>query len=305
MVIFPEPSRLVELGVFMALKIHPHSWGRAPLLQGLLGLGIFLSLAQNQAHATSNIRLNSASVEELISLEGVDEALALRIVELRDERGSISSVEALRVLDIDPQTLGRLRTDAVLDLPIQTRQPRNFGSVEEVMAEFASEPDVQATQAMALAYTKTNPELVDGWLRASKQAYMLPKLNLQYEKENDQSVDYEYVIEDGNAVAQLDGQDADNDDKFVVKLEWRLDKLIMSSEQIRVINEAQDIVKLRDKVLDEVTRLYFDRRRLQVDQLLNPSADLKSRIETELRLQEFSANLDALTGGAFSASLPR
>ena len=79
----------------------------------------------------------------------------------------------------------------------------------------------------------------------------------------------------------------------------------MSSEQIRVINEAQDIVKLRDKVLDEVTRLYFDRRRLQVDQLLSPSLDLKGQIEAELRLQEMTANLDALTGGAFSASLPR
>jgi hypothetical protein len=173
------------------------------------------------------------------------------------------------------------------------------------MAEFAAEPDVQATQAMALAYTKTNPELVDGWLRASRQAYMLPKLNLQYEHEDDQSQDYEYTINgDGDLVPEEDGLDIDRDDKIVVKLEWRLDKLIMSSEQIRVINESQDIVKLRDKVLDEVTRLYFDRRRLQVDLLLNPSSSLKTRIDNELRLQELTANLDALTGGAFSASLP-
>jgi hypothetical protein len=178
--------------------------------------------------------------------------------------------------------------------------------VEQVLAAFASEPDVQSVQAMALAYTKTNPELVEGWLRASKQAYMLPKVNLQYEKENDQGLDYEYTLDvDGDLIAQLDGQDADNDDKFVVKLEWRLDKLVMSSEQIRVINESQDIVKLRDKVLDEVTRLYFDRRRLQVDLLLDPGTALKQQIENELRLQELSANLDAITGGAFSASLPR
>jgi hypothetical protein len=78
----------------------------------------------------------------------------------------------------------------------------------------------------------------------------------------------------------------------------------MSSERIRVINEAQDIVKLRDKVLDEVTRLYFDRRRLQVDLLLNPPSDMKKLIDDELRLQELTANIDALTGGQFSASLP-
>jgi hypothetical protein len=72
-----------------------------------------------------------------------------------------------------------------------------------------------------------------------------------------------------------------------------------------VINEAQDIVKLRDKVLDEVTRIYFDRRRLQVEQVLSPSSNLKDQIKEELRLQELTASIDALTGGRFSASLVR
>jgi hypothetical protein len=70
-----------------------------------------------------------------------------------------------------------------------------------------------------------------------------------------------------------------------------------------VISEAQDIVKLRDKVLGEVTRLYFDRRRLQIDGLLNPPNDLRAQIDDELRLMEFTAQLDALTGGAFSAAV--
>ena len=96
---------------------------------------------------------------------------------------------------------------------------------------------------------------------------------------------------------------SENDDKVVVKVEWRLDKLVMSSEQIRIINESQKTVKLREKLLDEVTRLYFDRRRLQVDQLLKPPRSIEDQIENELRLQEMTANLDALTGGAFSASV--
>ena len=58
-----------------------------------------------------------------------------------------------------------------------------------------------------------------------------------------------------------------------------------------------------DKVLDEVTRVYFDRRRLQVDQLLSPSSSLRDQIKHELRLQELTASIDALTGGAFSAQL--
>jgi hypothetical protein len=78
----------------------------------------------------------------------------------------------------------------------------------------------------------------------------------------------------------------------------------MSSERIRVISETQDVVKLRDKILDEATRLYFDRRRLQVDILMN-TGDVKTQIKNELRLQELTAQLDAYTGGRFSKALKK
>ena len=145
-----------------------------------------------------------------------------------------------------------------------------------------------AVQAMAMDYTKTNPSLVEGWLKASKAAYALPAVTLTYDKDIDEYTTWDYLDlnEDGNVGSgehQFNTARADDDQGIGVRLAWRLDKLVMSSERIRVINEAQDIVKLRDKVLDEVTRVYFDRRRLQVDQLLNPSSSLRDRIKHELR----------------------
>jgi hypothetical protein len=77
----------------------------------------------------------------------------------------------------------------------------------------------------------------------------------------------------------------------------------MSTERIRVIDEAQDAVKLRETVLGEVTRLYFERRRHQVDMLLAPKPDLMGRVRDELHLRELTAALDALTGGRFGAAL--
>ncbi len=255
------------------------------------------------AALAGDLRLNSATAEEFAALEGIDAATAQRIVALRQDRGQLYSVESLRVLNLDGQTLDRLRDEVIIDLQVDTRR-KSYSSPDEVLAEFAGEPDVRQVQAMAQGYARTNPELVDGWLAASRRAYLLPKLNLQYEKELDLYDTYTYESDDnGDAIIEPYGTRADNDDKYVVKLEWRLDKLVMSSEQIRVINESQDIVKLRDKVLDEVTRLYFDRRRLQVELLLSPAGDLRTQLENELRLQELTANLDALTGGSFSASL--
>jgi hypothetical protein len=256
-----------------------------------------------------DVLLNSSSAEQFTTVEGVDIVLAKRIVDLREQRGgSLGSVESLRTLNIPGETLDNLRSQVGVDLPMVkvSNQKRQFNSADEVLAEFEGEPDVRAVQAMAMAYTKTSPELVEGWLVASKAAYALPKVQLGYQKDIDLNEGFSYELDaDGELEATLDDADVDNNDRYVVKLEWRLDKLVMSSERIRVINEAQDIVKLRDKVLDEVTRVYFDRRRLQVETLLSPPGDVRAQIKDELRLQELTANLDAYTGGGFSAASAR
>jgi hypothetical protein len=63
------------------------------------------------------------------------------------------------------------------------------------------------------------------------------------------------------------------------------------------------MVQLRDDILDEITRTYFERRRLQLETCLSPSLDLKKKLQNELRIQELTADLDALTGGDFTARL--
>ena len=241
---------------------------------------LFLSLAYAQ------LELNTATADQLASIEGVDGALAQRIVSLRDKRGHLSNVEALRTLSITESTLDQIRGSVVVDLQVSTKSDRSFTSANEVLAHFSYEPDIRSVQSMAMTYSKTNPALIQKWMGAVRRAYILPKLNLQYEKELDQYTRFDYISdEEGDPSSEKDYAQVDNDDKIVVKLEWRLDKLVMSSEQIRIINESQKTVKLREKLLDEVTRLYFDRRRLQVEQLLNPPSGLQARIEGQLRLQ--------------------
>ena len=268
-----------------------------------------LSLTLLSPAKAAGLDLNTATVEQLSSLDQVDAGEAGRIVALRQQRGALSSVEALRVLNLDSPTLDALRTGTRLDLQVSKVQGgKRYDTVDQVMAEFATEPSAQDVQAMAMDYTKTHPDMVQGWLESSRTAYLLPKVNLEYQKDLNYSDTNRYNEDVNNPGTYMpyDYQDkADNNDTVQVKLEWRLDKLVISSERIRVINEAQDIVKLRDKVLDEVTRLYFDRRRLQVDNLLQPPGSLDKQLDNELRLQELTANLDAYTGGGFSAALTK
>jgi hypothetical protein len=253
--------------------------------------------------AFADMDLNLVSADQLSKIDGIDITLAKEIVELREERGRIENIESLRVLNISEQSLDLLRSESTISLEISKKKPKKYSSVDQVLGEFDNEPDIRKVQAMAMAYTKTNPEVMEKWLSASKRAYALPKVNLQYEKELDESNRFDYVADTEGALNSVkDYAQVENDDKVSVKLEWRLDKLVMSSEQIRVINESNKANKLRENVLDEVTRLYFDRRRLQVEALLTPPKSLQDKIELELRLQEMTANLDALTGGRFSAT---
>ena len=57
------------------------------------GLCLCLGWMSSPAGAEDGIRLNSATAQELSEVDGVDEAMAMRIVEYRNERGGISSVE--------------------------------------------------------------------------------------------------------------------------------------------------------------------------------------------------------------------
>jgi len=257
------------------------------------------------AQTTDTVLLNSASPEQLSAATGISTDVADAVVALRTERGRLGSVEELRVIPgISSAELDSLRRETSINLSITRSDSSSYTTVEEVMAAFESEPSVREVQSIAETYSYTNREQVESWLSASERAARLPELQFRYYYYDRLNTGYEWGLDtEGNALANLDDADTDSDHVYQVTLKWRLDELIMSSERIRVISESQDVVKLRDKVLRQVTQTYFDRRRLQVDLLLSPPADLRAQVEDEIRLMELTAELDALTGGGFSRAL--
>ena len=72
---------------------------------------------------------------------------------------------------------------------------------------------------------------------------------------------------------------------------------------LRVSSETEDQVELRQDILAEITKLYFDRRRLQVEILLNPKVDIHQKTKRLIRLAELTAAIDGLTGGFLSRAL--
>lgn len=177
-----------------------------------------------------------------------------------------------------------------------------FRSAEEVLAQFKDEPDVREVQQMVLEYSRTDPDYAASWERAARNTNLVPEVSVAYKYGDGYDTDYEYL--DGSEVETLTDSAVDKDNRVELRAKWRFDKLMMSSERIRVISESQDMVKTRDKILETATRVYFDRRRLQVEMLMG-GGDVKTQLKNELRLQELTAQLDAYTGGRFSQSLPK
>jgi len=73
----------------------------------------------------------------------------------------------------------------------------------------------------------------------------------------------------------------------------------MSYERIRVLSEQQDRMELRARVLEEVTRLYFERQRIRAELSRVCEQDPGESTRLILELGEVTALLDALTGGEF------
>ena len=62
---------------------------------------------------------------------------------------------------------------------------------------------------------------------------------------------------------------------------------------------------MRDDILDEVTKVYFERIRVRTELDNLAIEDKRKRFEKELRLRELTAMLDGLTGGYFSRSVKK
>jgi hypothetical protein len=62
---------------------------------------------------------------------------------------------------------------------------------------------------------------------------------------------------------------------------------------------------LREDILNEVTRIYFERRRLQIEALKMPAQQDDFFVERKMRIEELTALIDALTGGEFSEAMER
>lgn len=185
-------------------------------------------------------------------------------------------------------------------------------TAEEVLDRFDAEPTILEVQNAAAEYAQISQGAMSGWNTRASLSALLPRLRVEYRLTNDDNLQNDYdedfrLAADGTLIADTVQRDQSGDDDEEIRLrfqgDWELPELIFNPDILRISNEVSDLVELREDILTAVTTLYFERRRAQVQMLLDPPSDAIERLRRELEIQELTAGIDALTGGWFSSEL--
>ena len=171
----------------------------------------------------------------------------------------------------------------------------DYGSVDDQLAALKKEPSVQSAQKAALRFFKIDPDTVSGMRSGSQWKWVLPEIDVRY-RTNDGTVDVSRIDQQiQNDPFSFDDARS-NVNEWVFQGSWALPRLIFNPETL----DVSSLAVLQEKILKEVTRLYYTRRRLQVSMILNPPKDTASRISKELRVEQMTATLDAMTNNLFA-----
>jgi hypothetical protein len=164
-------------------------------------------------------------------------------------------------------------------------------------------PPLDALRAAASALVLADPARARSLVQRARWSAWLPEVRFRIERRfgRSESLDVSPVpLGDAPPVA-LDTVD---EVRYEARATWDLSRLVFNPDELSAHAEALKIAEVRREIETQVIRLYFDRRRLKVEAVGADTYDVASNLRRDARIEELEAELDALTGGVFSRSIP-
>jgi photosystem II stability/assembly factor-like uncharacterized protein len=190
---------------------------------------------------------------------------------------------------------------AACDTGLFTMQPALAQPAVEAFCR-AVLPAARDVQEAAIEYAEVSNEKIRQWRKQAARKAWLPAVSVGMNRNTSDLWHWE-----GGSTTKVDddalrkGRDSMEWD---IRLGWDLGNIIWNDDQTSIDVRSKLMVELRDNILDEVTKLYFEYKRVSMELDNLHLEDKGKKAEKTLRLQELSASLDALTGGYFSSRLP-
>lgn len=157
----------------------------------------------------------------------------------------------------------------------------------------AAEPSSAEVVAEALRYFRVNPEAIDSIRTRAKTRALLPLVAAGYRYDDDKFVRLEMQAPE---MIQNDEDTNRRTNSLSVGAVWDLRELVFNPSEVQVYG----LVGVQRDIILEVTRNYFLRKQLLLLRKTKPPEDPVSAATLDLRIDEYTALLDVLTGGWFT-----
>ncbi len=157
-------------------------------------------------------------------------------------------------------------------------------------------PPISAVHAAAVRYAEVHPAKISRWRALARWRSLFPSFTIRLDQDRDATIASSTTL----GVTRFTVGPEKRTRSLNFGFTWDVADLIWNPDQTAIDVRSRLMVQLRQDLLEEVTRLYFERRRLLAEFAGNPSEDPLLDEERSLRVEELTAQLDALTGGWFS-----
>ncbi|MBP9865251.1 MAG: hypothetical protein KBC91_02485, partial [Candidatus Omnitrophica bacterium] len=217
---------------------------------------------------------------------------------------------SLHIREGSPDTLIAAAENALLSQPIipekifpvgQNLIPPEYESLFQ--KKIAGEPSPQAVQQAVVRYGNLTNSKISRWHKESRLRALLPSFSFgrDFSQANTFDLDRGGTADPDRYIAGPD----DIDEGWSADVSWDLGDLIWSASQTSIDIREKLMVDQRRDFLAEAIRIYFERRRLQSELFFSSSNEVRTAYEKQLRLDELTALLDAMTGGWFSREIKK
>lgn len=174
-----------------------------------------------------------------------------------------------------------------------------LGAPAALVASADSAPPVEAVQRAALRYAGLDPERLEEHLGRARWVEALPELRLRVIRDVDRDGRTTVRFSDARWLGDVAAVDTRGDGLRVQgELLWSPGALFGGASELAALKELRAAAAARRALLEAVTLAYFARKRALLAWV--KAEDDAARRTARVAVDEHTALLDGLTGGAFS-----
>lgn len=161
---------------------------------------------------------------------------------------------------------------------------------------FEGEPTYANLVKAALKFNEVSPDKINKWRKESRLRALMPKVSVgNYRHIATNTEIYTSATKDYVSVGP------DNITNGIdLSVSWDLGNIVWSDDQTNIDVRSRLTTQLRNDILDDLRRAYYERKRLQFELMQSPPKDVNLRFEKEMRVQELTCAIDDLTGNYLS-----